>query len=74
MCNETCGGVDVMSNQVAFLHRYVAPFMAGAFMAGATVAPMVALAVVLCLAGAFFAYVSLPAGGRMMTRVAGLAE
>lgn len=63
-----------MSNQVAFLHRYVAPFLAGVFMAGATVAPMVALAVALCAAGAFFAYASLPAGGRMIMRVAGLAE
>lgn len=56
-----------------FLHLYFAPFMAGVSMAATTVvqdAPMVALAL---LAAAVFGFMALPAGGRMIRRIAGSA-
>lgn len=57
-----------------FLHRYLAPFMAGASMAATTVVgdtPSIVLAVAVAVV---FGLVSLPAGGRMIRRVAGLEE
>jgi len=54
-----------------FLHLYFAPFMAGVSLAATTVLhgpPLVALALV--LAG-LFGFLTLPAGGRVIRRVAG---
>ena len=56
---------------INFLHRYLAPFLAGASMAGVTVVHDAPVAVLLVLAAAAFAYVSLPIGGRMIRRIAG---
>ena len=56
-----------------FLHRYLAPFMVGGSLAATTVvgeAPAVVLALT---AAAVFGFMSLPVGGRMIRRVAGLA-
>ena len=55
---------------VAFLHRYLSPFVAGVCAAAATVASNVPMMVVLLLAAALFCFVSLPAGGRMIRRMA----
>ncbi|MFB3078824.1 MAG: hypothetical protein ACE1Y4_12555 [Lysobacterales bacterium] len=55
---------------VAFLHRCVSPFVAGACAAGATVVDNVPVMVVLLLAAVLFCFVSLPAGGRMIRRIA----
>lgn len=63
-----------MSMQVAFLHRYVSPFLAGVCMAGATVASEMALAAALFLVGVGFAFASLPAGARVIARLAGSAD
>lgn len=63
-----------MSLRVTFLHRYMSPFMAGVCMAGATVTSEVALAAALFVGGAGFAFASLPAGGRMIARMAGGAD
>jgi hypothetical protein len=51
------------------LHRYMAPFAAGMSMAAATAAGgSIGTALLLGLAGCF-AYASLPAGGRMISRM-----
>jgi len=63
-----------MSMQVAFLHRYVSPFLAGVCMAGATVTSELALAAALFVAGAGFAFASLPAGGRVIAHLVGPTE
>ena len=54
------------------LHRYLAPFVAGFCMAGATVVHEVPLVAVLLLAAGVSGYISLPAGGRMIKRIAGM--
>jgi ABC-type amino acid transport system permease subunit len=55
---------------VAFLHRYLSPFIAGVCAAAATVVSNVPMAVVLLLAAALFGFVSLPAGVGMIRRIA----
>ena len=55
---------------VAFLHRYLSPFVAGVCAAGATVVDNTPMMVVLLLAAVLFCFVSLPAGGRMIRRLA----
>ena len=55
---------------VAFLHRYLSPFVTGACIAGATVVDNVPMIVVLLLATALFGFFSLPAGGRVIRRIA----
>ena len=59
-----------MSILVAFLHLYLSPFVAGVCMAGATVVDSVPMAVVLFAAAVLSGFFSLPAGGRMIRRVA----
>ncbi|MFQ5564900.1 MAG: hypothetical protein ACE5EU_00850 [Paracoccaceae bacterium] len=61
-----------MSVLVAFLHRYLSPFFTGVCAAGATVVDNVPMIVVLVLATALFGFLSLPAGGRMIGRIAGM--
>ena len=56
---------------VAFLHRYLSPFVAGVCAAGTTVVHNVPMTVALLLATALFGFFSLPAGGRMIGRIAG---
>ena len=57
-----------------FLHRYLAPFMTGVSMAATTVvSDMPSMAGALTVAVAF-GFMSLPAGGRMIRRAAGLEE
>lgn len=58
-----------MGVRAAFLHRYLAPFVAGFCAAGATVADSVSMMVVLLLAAALFCFASLPAGVRMIRRI-----
>jgi hypothetical protein len=60
-----------MRVSVDFLQRYLAPFIAGVCMAGATVVAAIPVAVLLVLAGGFFGFCSLPAGARMIRRRAG---
>jgi len=60
-----------MNAFVAFLHRYVMPFLAGTCAAGASIVSSTVAAVALALAAAAFLYVSLPAGGRAIRRIAG---
>ncbi len=55
---------------VAFLHRYLAPFVAGLCAAAATVVDGVPMTVVLLLAAALFCFVNLPGGVRMIKRLA----
>ena len=59
---------------VAFLHRYLSPFAAGVFVAGATVVDGVSMVVVILLAAVLFGFASLPAGGRMIRRIAGVTS
>ena len=59
-----------MSVLVAFLHRYVSPFVAGVCAAAATFVSNVPMMVVLLLAAGVFVFMSLPAGGRMIRRMA----
>ena len=54
---------------IAFLHRYLSPFVAGVCAAGATVVDNVPMMVVLLLAAVLFCFVSLPVGGRMIRRM-----
>ena len=56
---------------ITFLHRYLSPFVAGVCMAAATVVGNVPMTVVLLLAAVLFGFFSLPAGGRMIGRIAG---
>ncbi len=60
-----------MSVLVAFLHRYLSPFVTGVSVAGATVVDNVPMTVVLLLATGVFGFMSLPAGGRMIERISG---
>jgi len=55
---------------VAFLHRYLSPFIAGVCAAAATAVDNVPMMVVLLLIAALFCFVSLPAGSRMIRRLA----
>jgi len=55
---------------IAFLHRYLSPFVAGVCAAGATVVDNVPMMVVLLSATALFSFVSLPAGVGMTRRIA----
>jgi len=59
---------------VAFLHRYLSPFVAGVCMAGATVVDSLPMAAVLIVSAALSCFFSLPVGGRMVSRVAGVAS
>lgn len=57
-----------------FLHRYLAPFLGGASMAATTVVgdmPSMAGTVTMAVV---FGFISLPVGGRILRRVAGLDE
>jgi len=56
---------------VAFLHRYLSPFVTGACVAGVAVADNVPMAAVLLSAAALSGYFSLPAGGRVIGRMTG---
>ena len=56
---------------VAFLHRYLSPFVAGVCLAAATVVGNVPMTVALVLAAGLFGFFGLPAGGRMIGRIAG---
>lgn len=60
-----------MGTFVGFLHRYLAPFVTGVCMAGATVVHDVPAIVALTLAAGISGYISLPAGGRMIRRISG---
>jgi hypothetical protein len=57
-----------------FSHRYLAPFVTGVCIAGATVAGDVPALVALILAAGFTGYISLPAGGRWIKRLSGVAS
>ena len=63
-----------MEALVNFLHRYMAPFVTGVCMAGATVVHDVPAIVVLTLVAGICGYISLPAGGRMIRRISGVAS
>ncbi len=52
------------------LHRFVAPFLMGACMAGTTVMPDVASMIIPLTAAGVYCFFSLPAGGRMIARLA----
>ena len=54
-----------------FVHRCLAPFMAGASMAATTVVGEPATVVLLLSVAAIFAFMSLPAGGRLIRRAVG---
>ena len=54
-----------------FVHRCLAPFMAGASMAATTVVEEPASVVLLLSVAGIFAFMSLPAGGRMIRRAIG---
>ena len=61
-----------MGPMIGFLQRYLAPFVAGVFFAGATVAHNIPVAVLLVLVGCVFGFLSLPAGDRMIRRITGM--
>ncbi len=69
-----CMGWVIMGVLVAFLHRYLSPFTAGVCVAGATVVDNVPMTVVLFLAAALFGFASLPAGGRLISQIAGASH
>ncbi len=54
---------------IAFLHRYLSPFIAGICAAGATAVDNVPMMVILLLVAALFSFVSLPAGVGMIKRI-----
>ena len=56
-----------------FLHRYLAPFVTGVCMAGATVVNDIPAIVALIMAAGITGYISLPAGGRMIKRISGIS-
>ena len=60
-----------MSVLIAFLHRYLSPFVAGVCVAWATIAGSVPMIVLLLTATVLFVFLSLPAGGRVIRRIAG---
>ena len=59
----------IMSILVAFLHRYLSPFVTGVCVAWATIVDNVPMMVVLLLVAALFSFVSLPAGVGMIKRI-----
>ena len=59
----------IMSILVAFLHRYLSPFVTGVCVAWATIVDNVPMMVVLLLAAVLFGFFSLPAGGRVIRRI-----
>jgi len=63
---------EIMNAFVSFLHRYLAPFLAGICAAGASVASSGAVMAVLALAAAALLGISLPAGGRAIRRMVGV--
>ena len=67
-------GETIMEILVAFLHRYLSPFAAGACAAGATAIDGVPMMAGLLLAAVLFGFASLPAGGRMIGRIAGASS
>jgi hypothetical protein len=67
-------GETVMGVLVAFLHRWLSPFVAGACVAGITVVNDISAIVALILAAGISCYVSLPAGGRKIKRLFGVAS
>ncbi len=69
-CAVYLHGVEVMGVLVAFLHRYLSPFAAGVCLAGATVVGNVPMTVGLVLAAGLLSFFSLPAGGRVIGRIA----
>ncbi len=52
------------------LHRFVAPFLMGVCMAATTVMPNVASMIIPLSAAGVYCIFSLPAGGRMIARLA----
>jgi hypothetical protein len=60
-----------MGRTVDFLQRYLAPFLAGVCIAGATVVHAIPVAVLLVLAAGCFGFCSLPVGGQMIRRIVG---
>jgi hypothetical protein len=59
-----------MNILAAFLHRYLSPFVAGVCVAAVTVVDNAPMMVVLLSATALCGFFSLPAGGRMIGRIA----
>ncbi len=57
---------------IAFLHRYLSPFVAGVSLAGASVVDSVPMAIALLVVAVLSGFFSLPAGGRMIRRIAGV--
>jgi hypothetical protein len=57
---------------VAFLYKYLAPFLSGACMASAAVVGDVPTVLALMAAACAFAFAGFPAGGRAMKRMAGV--
>ncbi len=54
-----------------FVHRCLAPFMAGASMAATTVVDQHASVMLLLSVAAIFVFMTLPAGGRLIRRAVG---
>ncbi len=54
-----------------FVHRCLAPFMAGASMAATTVVDQPASVMLLLSVAAIFVFMTLPAGGRLIRRAVG---
>ena len=63
-----------MEALIDFLHRYLAPFLTGVCMAGATVVHSVPQAAVLLVVAVVFGYFGFPAGGRMIKRITGVSS
>jgi hypothetical protein len=63
-----------MGPMYEFLQRYLAPFVTGVCMAGATVVHEVPVVVVLVLAGGMSGFLSFPAGARMIQRLSGVSS
>ena len=59
---------------VVFVHRYLSPFVAGACVAATTAVDNVPAMVGLLLAAILSGFFSLPAGGRMIRRIAGVTS
>lgn len=56
-----------------FVNRYLAPFVTGASMAATTVVNEAPMVVLMLTIAALFGFMSLPAGGRMIRRAAGVS-
>jgi len=57
-----------------FAHRYIAPFVTGVCMAGATVVNDVPAIAALIMAAGISGYISFPAGGRWIKRMTGVTS